>query len=97
MGFGGWWVNVVNGSRRGPFFFFFFSWWFVGCGFCDQRRARMVVTNLGGVTGFSIGLGMKNSWGAAGYTRIAGAGLGLLKISWGKYLKGSVILAGLLF
>ena len=51
----------------------------------------MVVTSLGGVTGFSIGLGMKNSWGAAGYTRIAGAGLGLLKISWGKYLKGSVI------
>ena len=92
------WVNVVDGSRRGPFFFFFFfSSWFVGCGVCDQRRARMVVTSLGGVTGFSIGLGMKNSWGAAGYTRIAGAGLGLLKISWGKYLKGSVILAGLLF
>ena len=51
----------------------------------------MVVTDLGGITGFSVGLGMKNSWGAAGYTRIAGAGLGLGKISWGKYLKGSVI------
>ena len=51
----------------------------------------MVVTGLGGITGFSVGLGMKNSWGAAGYTRIAGAGLGLGKISWGKYLKGSVI------
>ena len=51
----------------------------------------MVVTGLGGITGFSVGLGMKKSWGAARYTRIAGAGLGLLKISWGKYLKGSVI------
>ena len=48
----------------------------------------MVVTGLGGVTGFSVGLGMKNSCGAAGYTRIAGAGLGLFKISWDKYLKG---------
>ena len=57
----------------------------------------MVVTGLGGITGFSIGLGMKNSYGVAGYTRIAGAGLDLFKISWGKYLKGSVILAGLLF
>ena len=36
-------------------------------------------------------LGMKNLCGAAGYTRIAGTGLGLFKISWGKYLKGSVI------
>nr|POE58782.1 hypothetical protein CFP56_57493 [Quercus suber] len=51
------------------------------CGYCDQRRARMVVTGLGGVAGFSVGLGMKNSCGAAGYTRIAGAGLGLFKIS----------------
>ena len=51
----------------------------------------MVVTGLGGVTGFSIGLGMKNSCGAARYTRIARTGLGLFKISWGKYLKGSVI------
>ena len=48
----------------------------------------MAVTGLGGVTGFSAGLGMKNSYGAAGYTRIAGTGLGLFKISWGKYLKG---------
>ena len=51
----------------------------------------MVVTGLGGVTSFSVGLGMKNSCGVVGYTRIAGAGLGLFKISWGKYLKGSVI------
>ena len=51
----------------------------------------MVVTGLGGVIGFSVGLGMKNSWGAAGYTRIAEVGLCLLRISWGKYLKGSVI------
>ena len=51
----------------------------------------MVVTGLGGVTGFSAGLGIKNSCGAAGYTRIVGAGLGFFKISWGKYLKGSVI------
>ena len=55
----------------------------------------MVVTGLGGVTSFSDGLGMKNSCGAAGYTRIAGTGLGLFKISWGKYLKGTDILAGL--
>ena len=51
----------------------------------------MVVIGLGGVTGFSVGLGMKNSYGVAGYTWIAGAGLDLFKISWGKYLKGSVI------
>ena len=72
-------------------FLFFLFFWVCGCGFCDQRRAQMVVTGLGGVTGFSVGLGMKNSCGAAGYTRIAGTGLGLFKISWGKYLKGSVI------
>ena len=57
----------------------------------------MAVTGLGGVTGFSAGLGIKNSCGAAGYTRIAGAGLGLFKISWGKYLKGSVIFGWLAF
>ena len=51
----------------------------------------MVVTSLGGVTGFSVGLGMKNSCGAVGYIRIAGAGLGLFKISLGKNLKGNVI------
>ena len=51
----------------------------------------MVVTDLGGITGFTVGLGMKNSCGIVGYTRIAGAGLGLFKISCGKYLKGSVI------
>ena len=50
-----------------------------------------MVTGLRGITGFFVGLGMKNSCGAAGYTRIAGTGLGLFKISWGKYLKGSVI------
>ena len=51
----------------------------------------MVVIGLGVLTGFSVGLGMKNSCGTAGYTRIARAGLGLFKISWSKYLKGSVI------
>ena len=51
----------------------------------------MVVTGLGGVTGFSVGLGMKNPCGAVGYTRIVGAGLGLFKISWGKNLKSTVI------
>ena len=61
------WVSL------GLFFFFF---WDCGCGFCDQRRARMAVTGLGGVTGFSAGLGIKNSCGAAGYTRITRAGLG---------------------
>ena len=70
MGFSGWWVDVADGSR---WVFFFFFW---VCGFCDQRRARMAVTGLGGVTSFSAGLGTKNSCGAAGYTRIAGAGLG---------------------
>ena len=71
-------------------FLFFLFFWVCGCGFCDQRRAQMVVTGLGGVTGFSVGLGMKNSCGAARYIRIAGAGLGLFKISWGKNLKGTV-------
>ena len=51
----------------------------------------MVVTGLGGVTGFFVSLGMKNSCGAARHIRIAGAGLGLFKISRGKNLKGSVI------
>ena len=73
------------------FFFFFFFLWFVVCGFYDQRRARMVVTGLGGVVGFSIGLGMKNSCGQRGYIRTAGVGLGFFKISWGKNLKGIVI------
>nr|POE86895.1 hypothetical protein CFP56_24886 [Quercus suber] len=59
--------------------------------FCDQRRAWMVVTGLGGVTSFFVGLGMKNLCGATGYIRIVGAGLGLFKISWGKNLKGNVI------
>ena len=57
----------------------------------------MVVTGLGCVTGFSVGLGMINSCGAAGYTRIARAGLGLFKISWGKYLKGTDIFDGFAF
>ena len=57
----------------------------------------MVVTSLGGVAGFSVGLGVKNSYGAWGSIQIAGVGLGLFKISWGKNLKGTVILVGLLF
>ena len=40
-----------------------------------------MVTDLGGVTGFSVHLGMKNSCGAAGYIRISRVGLGLFKIS----------------
>ena len=51
----------------------------------------MLVTSLGGIASFSVGLGVKNSCGATGYTRIAGADLGLFKISWGKYLKGTDI------
>ena len=51
----------------------------------------MVVTGLEGVAGFSFGLGVKNSCGVWGYIRIAGAGLGLFNISWGKNLKGTVI------
>ena len=51
----------------------------------------MVVTDLGGVASFSVGLGVKNSYGAWGYIRIAGAGLGLFKISWGKNLKDTII------
>ena len=35
----------------------------------------MVVNGLGGVASFSVGLGMKNSCGAAGYIRIARVGL----------------------
>ena len=50
-----------------------------------------MVTGLGGVTNFSVGLGVKNSCRAWGYIRITGAGLGLFKISWGKNLKGIVI------
>ena len=49
---------------------FFFLGWVVG--FCDQRRARMVVIGLGGVAGFSIGLGVKNSWGCGVYTDCRG-------------------------
>nr|XP_023876690.1 probable glycosyltransferase At5g03795 [Quercus suber] len=49
----------------------------------------MVVTGLGGIAGFSIGLGVKNSCGAWGNIQIAGAGLGLFKILWGKNLKGN--------
>ena len=56
----------------------------------------MVVTGLGGAAGFSVGLGVRNSCGAWGNTWIAGAGLGLFKISWGKNLKGTVMV-GLLF
>ena len=67
------------------------------CGFYDQRQARMVVTGLGGVVGFSVGLVVKNSCGTWGNIRIAVASLGLFKISWGKNLKCTVILAGLLF
>ena len=40
----------------------------------------MVVTSLGGVAGFSVGLRVKNSCGAWGNIRIARAGLGLFKI-----------------
>ena len=36
----------------------------------------MVVNGLGGIVGFSVGFGMKNSCGATGYIRIVGAGLG---------------------
>ena len=71
--------------------FFFCGLWFVDCGFYDQRRARMVVTGLGGAVGFSIGLGMKYSYRAWGNIQIARAGLGLFKISWGKNLKGTII------
>ena len=51
----------------------------------------MVVIGLGGVAGFSVGLGMKNSCGQRGYIRTARTGLGLFKISWGKNLKGTII------
>ena len=41
--------------------------------------------------GFTVGFGMKNSCGAAGYTRIVGVGLGSgLQISWGKYLNNGM-------
>ena len=36
----------------------------------------MVVNGLGGVVSFSVGFGMKNSCGAAGYIRIVKVGLG---------------------
>lgn len=48
MGLGSWWAD---GSCVGHFFFFFFC--YVVSGFCDQRWARMMVTGLEGVTGFS--------------------------------------------
>ena len=57
----------------------------------------MLVTSLEGIAGFFVGLGMKNSCGALGYIRIAGASLGLYKISWGKNLKGTVIFGWLAF
>ena len=41
--------------------------------------------------GFIVGFGMKNSCGAAGYTQIAGVGLGSsLQISQGKYLNNGM-------
>ena len=63
----------------------------MGYGFYDQMRAQMVVIGLGGVASFSVGLAVKNSCGAWGYIPIAGASLGLFKISWGKNLKGTFI------
>ena len=84
MGFDGWWLM---GLAWIILLFFFF----LVCGSCDQMRAQMMVMGLGGVAGFSTGLGMKNSCGQRGYIRIAGVGLGLFKISWGKNLKGIVI------
>ena len=51
----------------------------------------MVVTGLGDVVDFSVGLGVKISCGAWEYIWIVGAGLGLFKILWGKNLKGTVI------
>ena len=51
----------------------------------------MVVTGLEGVPSFFVGFGVKNSCGAWRYMRIAGVGLGLFKISWGKTLKGTII------
>ena len=85
------------GLDVGLFFYFFLFSFLVVVGFCDQRQARMVVTGLGGVAGFSVGLAVKNSCGTWGNIRIAVASLGLFKISWGKNLKCTVILAGLLF
>ena len=52
------------------FFFFFFR-----SGGSPQSRARIRVTGFGGVVGFTVGFGMKNSCGAAGYTQIAEVGL----------------------
>ena len=54
-----------------------------------------MVIGLGRVAGFSAGLGMKNSCGQKGYIQTARASLGLLKISWGKNLKGNVIFSWL--
>ena len=90
-------VEVADGSRRWSLFFLFSFLVAMDCGFCDQRQARMVVTGLGGVASFSVGLAVKNSCGTWGNIRIAVASLGLFKISWGKNLKCTVILAGLLF
>ena len=68
------------------YFFFFFR-----SGGSPQSQARIRVTGFGGVVGFTVGFGMKNSCGAAGYTRIAGVGLGSgLQISWGKYLNNGM-------
>ena len=47
----------------------------------------MVVTGLGDVVDFSVGLRVKISCGAWEYIRIVGAGLGLFKISWGQKLE----------
>ena len=92
MGFGSWWVNLGGGGSTlsmglGVGLSFSLFWWFVGCGFCDQRRARMVVTGLGGVTGFFVGLGMKSSCGATGYTRIAGCWFGFVQDLMGQILE----------
>ena len=86
-------------------FFFFFCWIYVLCFWSSgspQSWAHIGVTGFGGVVGFSIGFGMKNSCGQRGYMVRTGSGFSFqiswgkklgcigLQISWGKYLSNGM-------
>ena len=103
------WLVVVlaaGWSYGSVFFFFFFiggiyvlCFWSSGS---PQSWAQIGVTGFGGVVGFSVGFGMKNSCGQRGYMVRIGSGFSLqiswgkklrcigLQISWGKYLSNGM-------
>ena len=80
-------VGWLMGLRGSPFFFFFFcGLWVVGSVIRGGHKWWSPA--------WEASLVSLLAWGNI---RIVGAGLGLFKISWGKNLKGTIILSGLLF